>query len=91
MRRPSGILFSRVLFVTINMWLILQGNMKLEHEALSRKIKRVERLKGEVAFWNAEVEELDGFRRSIRVCHLFPCSFHPRSLLLSTVLLTLRE
>lgn len=65
MRCPSGILFSRSLFVALNMWLVVGWGLQLEREARARRIARVG---NDIAFWEGEVDRLKGLLGRVRVC-----------------------
>ncbi|KAH7342617.1 hypothetical protein BKA65DRAFT_595705 [Rhexocercosporidium sp. MPI-PUGE-AT-0058] len=66
MRCPSGILFSRLLFVALNMWLLVGWGLQLEKEARDRKEKRLEAVRSDVAWWEGEVERLEGVLGGVR-------------------------
>lgn len=68
---PSGVLFSRVLFVAINMWLVIGWGLQLEQEARERKMERVERIREEVEWWEGEVETLERILGGVRVRCIF--------------------
>ncbi|KAK0125558.1 hypothetical protein ONS95_000435 [Cadophora gregata] len=65
MRCPSGIFFSRLLFVAVNMWLVVAWGIQLEREAWQRKGKRVEVLRGMVGWWEEEVKRLEDVREEV--------------------------
>ncbi|KAL5328868.1 hypothetical protein ACEPPN_002376 [Leptodophora sp. 'Broadleaf-Isolate-01'] len=66
MRCPSGIIFSRLLFVALNMWLVVSWGLQLEKEARDRKGRRLESVREEVAWWEGEVERLEGVLGGVR-------------------------
>ena len=75
MRCPSGIIFSRLLFVALNMWLVVSWGLQLEKEARDRKGRRLESVREEVAWWEGEVERLEGVSGGVRVCWIFSLSW----------------
>jgi hypothetical protein len=64
MRCPSGILFSRCLFVTLNTVLLLAWAVQLAQE--DEENVRIER---EIQWWDREIERLEGLleRRKMEV------------------------
>ncbi|KAG4436806.1 hypothetical protein IFR05_007696 [Cadophora sp. M221] len=66
MRCPSGIVFSRLLFVALNMWLVVGWGLQLEREAREKKGVKMERVRTEVKWWEREVERLEGVLGGVR-------------------------
>jgi len=59
MRCPSGIMFSRVLFVVVNMALVWAWACQLVEV---RKERERERVESEIRWWEGVLEELEGLR-----------------------------